>query len=333
MKHHSNIPIFIAHQGCRHNCVYCNQRLITGNSSRPDELQIRSAIEAYLSTQGDEIKKEISFFGGSFSALAKEEQAFYLDIAKSYVGKRGIEGIRFSTRPDAINEEEMAFLSGYPIHTIELGVQSLDARVLKASGRGHGLVDVLRAVNLIRQEKIQLGLQMMTGLPEDHYDASMFTAEKLITLKPAFVRIYPTVVLKDTALEAMMRKGLYTPWNIEETVELCSDLLSLFMAADIPVVRLGLYSSEKDFLDSIVGGPYHPALRSLVKGRLYQKALSRRLGDLDVVVHPRELSCLLGHRKENVMYFKGEGRPLRYSLEESLPLNGFLHGGEFVPIY
>ncbi|NLY36402.1 MAG: radical SAM protein [Tissierellia bacterium] len=333
MKIHSNIPIFISHQGCHYNCVYCNQRLITGKAELPNKAQIKRTIEVYLSTLEDAIPKEIAFFGGSFTALTKEEQSFYLDIARSYVGQHGIEGIRFSTRPDAIDEEEMAFLSDYPISTIELGVQSLDTSVLRASGRGHGIVDVLRAVNLVRQKEIALGLQMMTGLPEDHYDAAIFTAEKIISLKPAFVRIYPTLVLKGTPLENMMNKGFYTPWNLEETVEICSDILSLFMGAQIPVIRLGLYSSEKSFLDSIVAGPYHPALRGLVMGRLYQKALKKIVGPWEIEIHPKELSYLLGHGKENVIYFEQRGISLVYTLNDTVPRGGFLQGGHFVPIH
>ncbi|HZK10502.1 MAG TPA: radical SAM protein [Clostridia bacterium] len=329
---HSNIPIFISHQGCPHHCVYCNQHLITGKEALADKKEIAATIENYLSTLEPQTRKEISFFGGSFSALSQKEQAFYLDIAKSYVGRKGIVGVRFSTRPDAISEEEMDFLSQYPISTIELGVQSLDSEVLRASGRGHGIVDVLRAVNIIRQKKINLGLQMMTGLPEDHYDAAIFTAEKIISLKPDFVRIYPTIVLKKTPLEKMMEQGLYTPWNLEETVELCSDLLSLFLSAKIPVIRLGLYSSEKNFLDSITAGPYHPALRSLVMGRLYKKALDKLEGSLEIEIHSKEISYLLGHAKENANYFEKKGSPLIYHVNDTLPRNGFLQGGYFVPI-
>lgn len=332
MKIHSNIPIFISHQGCPHSCVYCNQRIITGKVDLPDEKEIKRTIELYLTSLDEGVGKEIAFFGGSFTALSQAEQAFYLDIAKGFVGKRGIQGIRFSTRPDAISEEEMAFLAHYPISTIELGVQSLDSEVLRASGRGHGIVDVLRAVNLIRQKNISLGLQMMTGLPQDHYDGAIFTAEKIISLKPAFVRIYPTLVLKGTPLESMMEKGLYTPWNLEETVEICSDILSLFMGAKIPVIRLGLYSSEKNFLDSIIAGPYHPALRSLVMGRLYRKALNKVKGPLDIEIHSKELSYLLGHARENIIYFEQRGISLAYRLNDTLPRSGFLQGGHFVPL-
>lgn len=333
MKAYSNIPIFISHQGCPHDCVYCNQRAITGQSGDIDKSQIIKTIEDYLSTQEDERVKEIAFFGGSFSALDKKTQAFYLDIARDYVGKRGIIGIRFSTRPDAISEEIMDFLSAYPISTIELGVQSLDSRVLLASGRGHGLVEVLRAVNLIRATDIKLGLQMMTGLPQDDYDSAIFTAEKIISLKPDFVRIYPTLVIKDTGLEKLMERGDYLPWNLEETLELTADILSLFLKADIPVIRLGLYSSDEDFLSSIIAGPYHPALKSLVMARLYRKKLDKLEDEIEIQINPREVSYLVGQSRDNILYFEEKGRKINYITNEDLPRNGFLFQGDFHHLY
>lgn len=333
MKSYSNIPIFISHRGCPHNCIYCNQKVITGSSGQIDKEELVKTIEDYLSTQEEERIKEIAFFGGSFTALDLETQAFYLDLAKAYVGTRGIIGIRFSTRPDAISEEIMAFLSDYPISTIELGVQSLDDRVLLASGRGHGIVDVLRAVNLIRSTDIQLGLQMMTGLPSDDYDSALFTAEKIISLKPDFVRIYPTLVIKGTGLETLMARGVYIPWNLEETLELLTDLMTLFLRAQIPVIRLGLYSSDEGFLDSIVAGPYHPALRSLVMGRLYRRSLEKLRGPLDLEINPRELSYLLGQSLANQLFFEDQGRRINFSINEQLPRNGFVYQGLFRSIY
>lgn len=330
---YSNIPIFISHQGCPHDCIYCNQRVITGKEGLPSRGEIEAIIKSHLKTQKEERVKEIAFFGGSFTALDMELQAFYLELAKKYVGDRGVVGIRFSTRPDAIDEREMEFLSSYPVTTIELGVQSLDSTVLKASARGHGIVEVLRAVNLIKQSGIKLGLQMMTGLPQDHYDSAIFTAEKIISLKPDFIRIYPTLVIKGTGLEKMMARGHYTPWNLDETLELCSDLLSMFLKADIPIIRMGLYSSDKDFLDSILAGPYHPALRSLVTSRLYRKALSKLEGPLELEINSKEISYLLGHGRENIKYLEELGRDLNYSINDQLERNGFFHQGVFKYIY
>ena len=333
MKEHSNIPIFLSHRGCPHQCVYCDQCLITGDPGNPSEEEIHQAIEAYLSTQKEETRKEIAFFGGSFSALPLEIQEFYLSIAQDYVGKHGIEGIRFSTRPDALSSEKMNLYNNFTLSAIELGVQSLDPKVLRASKRGHGLIDVIRAANLIAGSNLELGMQMMIGLPEDHYDSAIFTAEKMIALRPDFVRIYPTLVLRGTGLEQMMEKGSYYPWSLEETIEVCADVLALFTEAHIPVIRCGLYSEAPDFLDSVVAGPYHPALKSLVLSRMFYKKLAKLNGPLEIVLHPRDESLLLGNKKENLLRLQKQGKTLHYTLDEKIKRYGFLHQDRYFSIY
>ena len=333
MKEHSNIPLFLSHRGCPHQCVYCDQCLITGDDGEPTAKEIQQRIEDYLSTLKEETTKEIAFFGGSFSALPLEAQDFYLSIAEDYVGKHGIEGICFSTRPDGLSGEKMNFYEKFSISTIELGVQSMDPNVLRASKRGHGLIDVIRSANLIAASKINLGMQMMIGLPADHYDSTIFTAEKIIALRPNFVRIYPTLVLKGTGLEKMMELGSYYPWNLEETIEVCSDVMAMFMAAKIPVIRLGLYSEEKDFLDSVVAGPYHPSLKSLVMSRMFYKKLQKVDAPLDVLIHPKDESILLGNKKENLLRLEAKGKPLHYTTDEKVARYGFIHGGNYYPIY
>lgn len=333
MKEHSNIPIFLSHRGCPHHCVYCDQCLITGKQEDPSAEEIHENIQTYLSTQGEEIDKEIAFFGGSFSALPLETQEFYLSLAQEYVGKQGVRGIRFSTRPDALDAEKMRFYKKFSLTTIELGVQSLDPKVLRASKRGHGLIDVIRGANLIAGSGLQLGMQMMIGLPEDHYDSAIFTAEKMIALRPDFVRIYPTLVLKGTGLQSMMERGAYYPWSLEETIEVCSDVMALFMAAKIPVIRLGLYSEEKNFAESVLAGPYHPALKSLVMSRMFFKKLQALEAPLEIIIHPKDESFLLGDKKDNRDRLQGLGKPLHYTTDEKIHRNGFIHQGVYIPIY
>ena len=102
MKHY-NIPIFIPHLGCPHNCIFCNQKKITGQSTPCSLEDARKIIEEHLSflPQGE---VEISFFGGSFTAIPKEEQEAFLSLAKEYVSMRKVQGIRLSTRPDCVEQ-------------------------------------------------------------------------------------------------------------------------------------------------------------------------------------------------------------------------------------
>ena len=305
---YANIPIFVAHMGCPYQCVYCNQHTITGVSAQPGEEQMRREIETALATLGPKDEIEIAFFGGSFTMLPLDAQARYLNIATEYVTRHHLAGIRISTRPDGIDWHVLDFLSEYPVRTIELGVQSMDEHVLKASGRGHDIVAVLRAVNQIKRCGFRLGLQMMLGLPEDSYDKSLYTAEKLVTMRPDFVRIYPTLVLEDTPLAELYRRGDYQAWELEEAIETASGVMTIFMRHRIPVVRMGLYSNDPEFLAKVIAGPYHPAFRELVLSRMARKRIERSmdLGETELVISvpAQDVSATIGHKKENADYFR-----------------------------
>lgn len=87
---------------------------------------------------------------------------------------------------------------------------------------------------------------MMTGLPGDTDEGAYRTARALADLQPDTVRIYPTVVMRDTALECWYREGRYTPPTLEAAAALCARLLSFFEAERrIPVIRLGLHAGTE----------------------------------------------------------------------------------------
>ena len=260
-----NIPIFISHEGCPFTCIFCDQRQITGSQGNPEKEDIIKVVEEHIkSINLEDSRVEIAYFGGSFTMLDRHTQKYYLEIASNLVNKYKLAGIRISTRPDGIDWGILDFLSAYNVTTIELGVQSLDDVVLQASKRGYDVIDVLRAVNLIRRYKFHLGLQMMVGLPEDSYDRSVYTAEKIAAMKPDFVRIYPTLILKGTGLETMTSEKRYIPWEVDETIEVSAVVLGVFMKHNIPIARYGLYSEELEITGGIVAGPTHPALKELV---------------------------------------------------------------------
>lgn len=305
---YANIPIFVAQLGCPHQCVYCNQHTITGQVAELNESEIRQTIETALTTLGDKDEIEIAFYGGSFTLLNRDLQSRYLSLATEYVEQHRLAGIRLSTRPDGIDWHILDFLSEFPVRTIELGVQSMDEHVLKASGRGHDIISVLRSVNLIKRYGFRLGLQMMLGLPEDSYDKSIYTADKLAMMKPDFVRVYPTLVLEDTPLARMHERGLYQAWELEEAVEAAAAVTAIFMRQSIPIVRMGLYSNDQDFLGQVIAGPYHPAFRELVLSRMYRRRIEKcmDLGQqvLRIEVPPRDVSLTIGHKRENSKYFR-----------------------------
>ncbi|WP_202711302.1 elongator complex protein 3 [Sporosalibacterium faouarense] len=314
-KKHHIIPIFVPHRGCPHDCVFCNQKKITGLTTDVTEEEVTSTIEEYLKTipSSNEVL-EVAFFGGSFTGIEIEVQKKLLGIANHYKRMGKIDEIRLSTRPDYIDSSILNMLKENGVDSIELGVQSLDEEVLKKSYRGHNAGDVYTAVDLIKDNNFKLGLQMMVGLPGDNEEKAVSTAIKIANLKPDFVRVYPTLVIKETYLEEMYLKGQYESFSIDKTVDICGDILMIFYSRDIPVIRLGLQPTDNVAENKdVVGGPFHPAIRQLVQTKIYNRVLREYFEDhpitndeLIINVNEGEISNLVGQGSSNIRFLKEE---------------------------
>ena len=306
MKHY-NIPIFVPHEGCPFDCVFCNQKHITGSCLKTTKESIEKTIEKYLKTLPKQQKTvEVAFFGGSFTGIDFDIQGQFLSIAHKYLSLGKIDGIRLSTRPDYINIKILDQLKKYGVTTIELGVQSLDEDVLTKSNRGHSVSDVFNAVELIKKYNFSLGLQMMTGLPGDTDEKSIETAKKIIELSPDFVRIYPTLVVKDTMLEVMYNNGEYVPQSLDEAVSLCKKLLILFEKNNIDVIRIALQTTDEICPGaSLVAGPFDFQFRELVESQIYYELFCDYLKKnpnnySKILVNPKEISKATGKSKINI---------------------------------
>lgn len=274
----SIIPVFIPHLGCPHDCVFCNQRKISGSLSPASAQDVVSAIEAGLPRC--ETPPELAFYGGSFTAIPESEQLSLLGAARPYLESGEVASLRLSTRPDAIDEKTLDRLEKYGVGTIELGVQSMCDDVLSASGRGHTASDAERASALIKQRGFGLILQMMTGLPGSSDEKDIDTARRIAALGPDGVRVYPTVIIRDTALYELWRAGKYREHTVEDAVRVCAEILPLFQRAGIPVIRLGLNPTDDLSAGEAAGGAYHPALGEMVKSRILLKKAEALLTDV-----------------------------------------------------
>ncbi len=264
MARHVNIPIFIPHEGCRNECVFCNQRTITGVSAH-DDSKVSGLIEKALSTIEDGTEVEIAFFGGSFTGIGKERMTYLCSVAYDYVKKGSVSSIRLSTRPDYIDEDILSILQSYGVTHIELGIQSMKQSVLDACKRGHTVHDTQNACRLIKEYGFHLGGQMMVGLPHSTGDDEVYTAKKIAELGCDEARIYPCVVFRKTELCNMAQSGTYTPLTIEDAVERCCDVYEVLYQNNVNVLRIGLQSSENLSNEKeIYAGANHPAMGELV---------------------------------------------------------------------
>ena len=307
------IPIFVPHRGCPHDCIFCNQKKITGVSTEVTSEDARNIIEEYLPTIPKDASVEIAFFGGSFTAIDEKVQNELLSVAKEYVDKGLVSDIRMSTRPDCISVDILNRLKKYKTTIIELGVQSMDAKVLHDSARGHDIESVIKSAHLIKDSGINLGLQMMVGLPSDTEEKCIETAKKFIELDPFCVRIYPTLVVKDTGLETLLNKGEYKPFTLEQCIQIVKKLLVLFYVNNINVIRVGLQATEDIQLGKgIVDGPYHPAFRELVEGEMIKDYLhylviqNKTVSDVEIKTNNKNISKIVGNKKSNKLFFKND---------------------------
>ncbi len=315
----ANISIFVPHNGCKNQCSFCNQFSITSQSYQPTANDVDSAVSTALSNLGDKARQaEIAFFGGSFTAIDRAYMLELLESAYKYVCNGSVGGIRLSTRPDAIDREILDILKRYGVTTIELGAQSMCDEVLSANHRGHTESDVVNASKLIKEYGFKLGLQMMTGLFCDNDERSISTCKKIIALKPDLVRIYPTIVLKNTQLARLVSEGKYIPRRLDDGVKLCCPRLDMFDSANIPVIRLGLHTIDEK---SYVAGPWHPAFGELCESyRLYEKIAAKiyKAGVYEVAVSPRTVSKAVGQKKSNIQKFAQSGVTVKVVIDSKL---------------
>ena len=308
----SILPVFVPHLGCPHACVFCNQRRITGQLRPSDAETVRKIIQDAAALSRIGAKRQLAFYGGSFTAIDEAQQEELLQAAHEALERGEIDSIRLSTRPDAIDGTVLERLRRYGVETVELGAQSMDDEVLRLSGRGHTAADVKRASEMIKAAGFHLILQMMTGLPGDTPGRCVETAKRIIRLQPDGVRIYPTVIVKDTALCELWRSGQYREHTVEDAVSICAKILPLFEKAGIPVIRLGLNPTEELSGGAAVAGAYHPALGELVKSRILLNQARKLLDGVPAgsrvtlgIGAPR-LSQLIGQKKANILLLRQE---------------------------
>ncbi len=300
-----NISIFVPHMGCPCVCSFCNQKTITGKNESPTAQDVKNAVDTALKRKGYEY--EIAFFGGSFTAIDRDYMIQLLEAAYPYVKSGQVSGIRISTRPDCIDREILDILKKYGVTSIELGAQSMDDEVLDANKRGHTAQDVVNASVMIKEYGFELGLQMMTGLYLDTYEKAISTAKKIIELQPKTVRIYPTVVLKGTYLADLYLAEQYHPLDVDDSAELCAELVGLFEQANIKIIRLGLHSS-RDIKENMLAGGFHDSFGEIVKSRIMlNKILALPPSDYQVFVNPKSLSKLKGNNKRNIYFLLERG--------------------------
>ena len=273
MSRHINIPIFVPHLGCPHQCSFCNQRSISGHSAFSLS-EMEETVRASLSTAEADAEVEIAFFGGSFTGIERSQMIEILSRVQPYLKSGAVSALRCSTRPDYINEEVLRLLVQYGMKTVELGIQSMSDAVLSACQRGHTAEQSVRAANLLLSHKIAFVGQMMVGLPGATPESERETAEKICALGAVGARVYPTVVFRKTPLCTETQQGRYHPLSLSDAVRRAADCVEIFQANGVKPLRVGLQATEALFdSGAVLCGPLHSAMGELVESEIYRRKI------------------------------------------------------------
>ena len=291
------IPIFISNLGCPNRCIFCDQTQYSA-SIAPEA--VRAEALSFIGKCREPKKRQriLAFYGGTFTGLDKKLLDEYLKEARRLLDEGVIHGVKASTRPDMVDENIIAKLADAGFVELELGVQSMDDNVLTASGRGHQASHSERAAEIIKSSGLKLGIQIMPGLPLEDGQSFMMTVDKVVAMKPDTARIYPAVVIKNTAMEHMFEEGRYVPLTLDEAVKRAFYAYTSLTGIDAAILRMGLPPGNID----IVSGPYHEAFGMLVAAYGY-RLLAKKLCDLTgarlFFAHPSQVPSVIGFKRQN----------------------------------
>jgi len=131
----------------------------------------------------------------------------------------------------------------------------------------------------------------------------------IIDMGAHYTRVYPTLVIKDTALEAMYKSGEYKPLSLEQAVEWCKHLMIIFDKNNVTILRMGLHPSEGLITGNrLVAGPFHVSFKELVLSALWRENLEEALygkhgKKIVIEVSSKSINAATGFKSANKKYF------------------------------
>ncbi len=322
MNRHSNLAFFIPHRGCPNACSFCDQRIISGKAAPPAPEEIVRTCRSYLETYGSGRNAEIAFFGGSFTAIPRQEMISYLRAVQPFLTQKdGFSGVRISTRPDALGEDVLHILQEYGVTAVEIGAQSLSDHVLHCNRRGHTAAEVYAAAARVQEYGFSLGLQMMYGLYGSTSADEERTLAACIRMQPDTMRLYPTVILEGTYLAELYRSGVYVQPSWEEMLSFLGDAICRLKAAGIRLIRCGLHA-QQELEQRMIAGFYHPAMKELAVSQLYLRTIDAAIAaamPCDGVQMVTAKGCIgfaAGHNSSTRRYLREKYSRLRVKFAE-----------------
>ena len=253
------------------------------------KIQISKKIQQLVSFGHDSTKLELVLVGGTFLFMPKDYQENF--IKSSYDALNGFDspnleaakksnettkhrnvGFTIETKPDYCKEEHVDLMLDYGATRIEIGVQCLQDRVYKIVNRGHDLNDVIDSFQIAKDAGYKIVAHMMPGLPtmsptDDIKDFQTLFEDS--RFKPDMLKIYPSLILKDTPLYDEYQDGKYTPYSDDDMLNVLTEVKKM-----VPKwMRIMRVQREITPME-IIAGPKMGNLRQIVHKNLEKQGFS-----------------------------------------------------------
>jgi elongator complex protein 3 len=314
---------------CPGECIFCPEPAGMPKSYLPDEPgamraaahdfdpydQTASRIAALQSIGHSVEKVELLILGGSWSAYPERYQEWFVrrcldamngtqadSLEKAQALNETAEhrnvGLVVETRPDLVTPEEVRRLRWLGTTKVQVGVQSLDDKILALNKRGHTVADTRRAMRLLRLAGFKIVVHWMPNLQGATPESDLEDFRRLWrdpALRPDELKIYPTALLEGTELYKRWQRGEFEPYDEETMVE----LLSRCKLAIPPYCRLNRLMRDIP-APNIMAGVKKSNLRQIVQQQMARKGQTCRcIRCREVRGDPIETSTL---RLETVSY-------------------------------
>jgi len=229
------------------------------------------------------------------------------------------------TKPDYCKEVHVDLMLELGMTRVEIGVQTLSEKVYKNINRGHTIDDVYQSFQIAKDAGYKIVAHMMPGLPGSNPQKDLEDFKKLFEdsrLKPDMLKIYPTLLLKDTGLAKLYEKGIYKPYPDEVFI----DLLLEIKKTVPPWIRIMRIQREIESED-ILYGYKNGNIRQILQQKLKEQGLQcncircREVG-IKKLTNFRDIKIM----PKRIDYDSSQGKEVFLSLEDydNETLYGFL---------
>ena len=236
-------------------------------------------------------KIELLILGGTWSSYTREYQEWF--VKRCFEAMNGVEaetlaqaqeinteakrrnvGLVVETRQDRIDDAELRWLRALGVTKVQVGIQSLDDRILTLNNRGHDVQATRDAFRLLRLAGFKIHGHWMANLlgatPEsDVEDYGRLWSDPAI--RPDELKIYPCILVENAELYEYWQRGEYVPYSEEEV----RDVLVSCMVKTPRWVRLNRVI--RDFPTThVVAGNKKANMRQIAQNKVEEEGLQLR---------------------------------------------------------